>query len=74
MAKVKKAYFCKECGNEAPKWFGQCPACGAWGSCSEEVVSRSVGESSLRREGSVKPRKVAEIEEADQQRIQLCSA
>ena len=75
MAKVKKAYFCKECGNEAPKWFGQCPACGAWGSCSEEVVSRSAGESSLRvGGGGTKPQKVAEIEEADQQRIQLCSA
>lgn len=74
MAKVKKAYFCKECGNEAPKWFGQCPACGAWGSCSEEIVSRSSGESSLRHDGGVKPRRVADIEEADQQRIQLCSA
>ncbi|MBQ5669392.1 MAG: DNA repair protein RadA [Tidjanibacter sp.] len=74
MAKVKKAYFCKECGNESPKWFGQCPACGAWGSCSEEVVSRSSGESSLRHDGGAKPRRVADIEEADQQRIQLCSS
>ncbi|MBR4851318.1 MAG: DNA repair protein RadA [Tidjanibacter sp.] len=74
MAKVKKAYFCKECGNEAPKWFGQCPACGAWGSCSEEVISRSAGDSSLRVGGGSKPQRVAEIEEPDQQRIQLCSA
>ena len=22
MAKIKKAYFCKECGFEAPKWLG----------------------------------------------------
>ncbi|MBQ5714911.1 MAG: hypothetical protein IIV60_01015, partial [Alistipes sp.] len=23
MAKVKKAYFCRECGFEAPKWLGK---------------------------------------------------
>ena len=26
MAKVKKAYFCKNCGFEAPKWLGRCLA------------------------------------------------
>jgi DNA repair protein RadA/Sms len=72
MAKVKKAYYCKECGNEAPKWFGQCPACGAWGSCSEEVVAR-VGESSLKRSGESRPQRVAEIADADHQRIALSS-
>lgn len=38
MAKVKKAFFCNSCGNESPKWFGKCTACGEWNSCSEEVV------------------------------------
>src|SRR5690349_2575975 len=26
---------CTQCGAEAPKWMGQCPACGAWGSVSD---------------------------------------
>ncbi len=39
MAKVKKAYFCKECGAESAKWFGRCTSCGEWNSCTEEVIS-----------------------------------
>jgi DNA repair protein RadA/Sms len=35
MAKVKTTFYCTECGNETPKWLGQCPACGAWNSITE---------------------------------------
>ncbi len=38
LAKKKKEkiiYFCTECGNEYPKWTGQCTACGAWNSMKE---------------------------------------
>lgn len=73
MAKVKKAYYCKECGNESPKWFGQCPACGAWGSCSEEVIART-GDSSIRRTTEARPQRVADIADADHQRISLSSS
>lgn len=31
-------YVCAECGAEAPKWEGRCPACAAWNSLSEDVV------------------------------------
>ena len=31
-------YLCAECGAEAPKWQGRCPACAAWNSLSEDVV------------------------------------
>ncbi len=34
--KTRTAYFCTECGNETPRWQGQCPACGAWNSLAEE--------------------------------------
>lgn len=37
--KTKTVYVCSQCGNESPKWAGQCPACGAWNSFFEEVVS-----------------------------------
>ena len=43
--KEKTIYFCTECGNENPKWAGQCPACGAWNSLVEqraETVKKSV--------------------------------
>ncbi|MCR5684314.1 MAG: DNA repair protein RadA [Lachnospiraceae bacterium] len=39
MPKAKTVFFCKECGNESPKWLGRCPACGAWDSFAEEPVS-----------------------------------
>lgn len=73
MAKVKKAYFCKECGNESPKWFGQCPACGVWNSCSEEVIARSAQGGGLRRTNENRPQRVTEIADADHQRILLSS-
>jgi DNA repair protein RadA/Sms len=31
-------YVCAECGAEAPKWQGRCPACAAWNSLSEDVL------------------------------------
>lgn len=43
MAKVKKAYFCKNCGFEAPKWLGRCPSCGEWNTFTEEIVARESG-------------------------------
>lgn len=72
MAKVKRAYYCKECGNESPKWFGQCPACGTWGSCSEEVIARAT-DSGIKRTSESRPQKVAEIADADHKRIELSS-
>ena len=31
-------YVCSECGAEAPKWQGRCPACAAWNSLSEDLM------------------------------------
>ena len=28
-------FFCSSCGHEAARWFGRCPACGAWNSAAE---------------------------------------
>ena len=28
--KAKTIFYCTQCGNETPKWQGQCSACGAW--------------------------------------------
>ena len=38
--KAKTTYFCTECGNEFPKWSGQCAACGAWNSLVEQAVEK----------------------------------
>ena len=34
--KAKTAYFCTDCGNETPKWAGQCAACGCWNTIVEQ--------------------------------------
>ena len=34
--KTKTIYFCTDCGNETPKWAGQCSACGSWNTIVEQ--------------------------------------
>jgi len=34
--KTKTVFFCTDCGNETPKWTGQCAACGAWNTVVEQ--------------------------------------
>ncbi len=37
MAKQKTVFYCTSCGNETPKWQGQCAACGQWNTIVEHV-------------------------------------
>lgn len=34
--KAKTVFYCTECGNEYPKWMGQCTACGSWNTLVEQ--------------------------------------
>ena len=51
MAKQKTVYFCTSCGNETPKWQGQCPVCGQWNTIQEHIekpaFSHVIGTSSV---------------------------
>jgi DNA repair protein RadA/Sms len=38
MSKVKKAFFCQNCGYESVKWVGQCPSCAQWNTFVEELI------------------------------------
>ena len=38
MAKTKTAFLCSACGDDFPKWNGQCPSCKEWGTLSEFKV------------------------------------
>jgi DNA repair protein RadA/Sms len=40
MSKVKKAFFCQNCGYESVKWVGQCPSCGQWNTFIEELIQK----------------------------------
>ncbi|MBO5235360.1 MAG: DNA repair protein RadA [Alistipes sp.] len=72
-AKVKKAYFCKNCGFEAPKWLGRCPSCGEWNTFAEEIISKESSSvaASIANIPTARPQRVSEIERSDARRIDL---
>lgn len=76
MAKIKKAYFCRECGYESPKWLGRCPACGEWNTFTEEVIAKALSVSAavaVNAPQSVSQR-VSEIKPSTHQRLDMCNA
>ncbi|MEE9438227.1 MAG: DNA repair protein RadA [Saprospiraceae bacterium] len=40
MAKVRKAFFCTNCGAESPKWQGKCSSCNEWNTYQEEILQK----------------------------------
>jgi DNA repair protein RadA/Sms len=77
MAKTKTVFFCKECGNESPKWIGHCPGCGAWNSYVEETVVTGKDSKSVSKDIDFKnlkstPTPIREITSAQEERIDLC--
>lgn len=77
MAKVKKAFFCRNCGFEAPKWLGKCPSCGEWNSFTEEVIAREAATPSLAAAQIGRnnlPQPIREIRENDHRRIDTGNA
>lgn len=74
MAKVKTAFFCQNCGHEAPKWLGRCPSCGEWNIFVEEVLSSGKNEVTAFSRTSKKtatPKAIHEIREVEQPRFIL---
>lgn len=70
--------MCQECGYEAPKWMGQCPACKTWNRMQEQLLVPQ-GKKSLRSAGAfstaqTKPIRISEIEPSEEQRIAMASS
>lgn len=40
MSKIKKSFFCQNCGYESVKWVGQCPSCNQWNTFIEELIQK----------------------------------
>ena len=40
MAKVKKAFFCHNCGSQHTQWQGQCNTCKEWNTLVEEIIEK----------------------------------
>ena len=42
MKGLKTVYICSSCSHTSPRWMGKCPACGAWNSFVEDVISTAL--------------------------------
>lgn len=74
--KTKTVWFCKECGNESPKWMGKCPACGEWNTMVEETVATGKKQQpsvSVPSSGH-KPMPLSHIDSTTESRISLNNA
>ncbi|MCB5187555.1 DNA repair protein RadA [Methylobacillus caricis] len=65
MAKAKTVYTCTECGGQASKWQGQCPACLAWNTLVETVAETTGNNRYASLAQSSGLQKLADVEAAD---------
>lgn len=77
--KAKTVFFCTECGNETPKWAGQCPSCRAWNTLVEQPAeSKKKGPATLAQRpaggkhgmGLNRPKAFEEVETTDELRFE----
>jgi DNA repair protein RadA/Sms len=40
MAKTNTIFVCSKCDSQFPKWQGRCTECGAWGTLTEQTVTK----------------------------------
>jgi len=69
--KVKSIWYCSSCGNEYPKWMGQCPACKEWNTLIEAPSEGKKKSTASVRIQSDKPLQLAEIDYSKEERKSL---
>lgn len=72
--KIKKAWFCQDCGAQYPKWVGKCNACNEWNTIVEEVISKPATndvKATFSTQRTSKPSQIENIQLADIPRIKL---
>lgn len=72
--KTKTVFFCTECGNETPKWAGQCPACKAWNTLVEQPAETKKKSASVSASGTVRisinrPKAISQVETTNELRF-----
>jgi len=70
--KAKSVYFCTECGNETPKWTGQCLACGSWNTVVEQPLytKPKMGEPAKGRAVKNAPQELEQLDASGEMRFQ----
>jgi DNA repair protein RadA/Sms len=65
LAKLKKAFFCQNCGMQSPKWVGKCTSCGEWNTYVEEIIQKEAPANSvsalITSKKTIKPTKITEV-------------
>lgn len=73
MSKVKKAFFCQNCGSQSPKWVGKCPSCNQWNTFVEEIIEKESATESWQitqtQPTKSKARKLDDISSEEQSRM-----
>lgn len=73
MAKIKKAFFCQNCGTESAKWVGKCPSCNQWNTFVEEIIAKDEQKDSWEITQTTptksKARKLVDISAEEQSRL-----
>lgn len=75
--KNKTVFYCTECGNETPKWAGQCPSCRAWNTLVEQpaeekkkTASVAKGGGGRNQAGFRRPKPFDQVETTDELRFE----
>jgi DNA repair protein RadA/Sms len=73
--KAKTIFFCTECGNETPKWAGQCPSCRAWNTLVEQPAETKKKTAATSKSGGAlrsmsRPRLMSEVETTHELRFE----
>lgn len=77
MAKVKTAFFCKNCGHQESKWVGRCSSCGEWNTFTEEIISKGDSKSTFNfsdDKRQKKPKKLSEVSTSETPRQNISNA
>lgn len=66
--KEKRVFYCSSCGNETPRWQGQCPACGAWNTLIEAPAETKAAVKTRPVRRSV-PKRLEELDQSEETRF-----
>ncbi|MBQ7268239.1 MAG: DNA repair protein RadA [Bacteroidales bacterium] len=71
-SRSKTLWYCTACGNESPKWMGQCPACKEWNTMVEAPAAPKGAAAAPAPGGEGRrPMKLAEVAMRSQERLSL---
>ena len=72
MNKPDSQFVCQACGQDFPRWSGQCPSCGEWNSLEEEIrnpKSEIRNKSEIKNQKTEKPIPITEVDFRSEERM-----